>query len=100
MADISGSKLPVQLEGRLFVEMKASGHVSISARDDALHVQASFGDLIIPYSRIDRLTQDVTGGIRIEAGGAKTHLDISDFGSRIALFRTLEDKANRARRKA
>jgi len=99
MAEFNKSRLPVQLEGRLFVEMKVSGHVNISARDDALHVQASFGDLVIPYARIDRLTQDVTGGIRIEAGGAKAHLDVSDFGSRIALFRTIEENASRARRK-
>ena len=95
MGSAGRPRLPVQLEGRLFVEMKASGHVTISARDDALHVQASFGDLVIPYSRIDSLSQDVTGGIRIEAGGAKTHLDISDFGGRIALFRTLQQKSNR-----
>ena len=95
MGSAGQPQLPVQVEGRLFVEMKASGHVTISARDDALHVQASFGDLVIPYSRIDRLSQDVTGGIRIEAGGAKTHLDISDFGGRIALFRTLQQKSNR-----
>ena len=98
MGDADRPRLPVQLEGRLFVEMKASGHVTISARDDALHVQASFGDLIIPYARIDRLSQDVTGGIRIEAGGAKTHLDIRDFGGRLALFRTLQERADRARR--
>ena len=95
MGSAGQPQLPVQVEGRLFVEMKASGHVTISARDDALHVQASFGDLVIPYSRIDRLSQDVTGGIKIEAGGAKTHLDISDFGGRIALFRTLQQKSNR-----
>ena len=98
MSNAGWSRLPVQLEGQLLVEMKASGHVNISARDDALHIQASFGDLIIPYTRIDKLSQDVTGGITIGAGGAKTYLAISDFGSRIALFRTLEEKANRARR--
>ena len=95
MGSAGEPRSPVQLEGRLFVEMNASGHVTISALDDALHVQASFGDLVIPYSRIDRLSQDVTGGIKIEAGGAKTHLDISDFGGRIALFRTLQQKSNR-----
>ena len=98
MGSAGRPRLPVQLEGRLFVEMKASGHVTISARDDALHVDAPFGVLVIPYSRIDKVTQDVTGGIRIDAGGAKTHLDISEFGGRIALFRTLQDRANRARR--
>ena len=98
MANAGGSRFPAQLEGRLFVEMKASGHVTISARDDALHVEAPFGALVIPYSRIDSVTQDVTGGIRIDAGGAKTHLDISDFSGRVALFRTLQDRATRARR--
>jgi len=93
MPDVGKPRLPVQLEGRLLVEMQASGHVCISARDDALHIEASFGDLIIPYARIEKLNQDVTGGITIAAGGAKTYLDISEFGARIALFRLLEAKA-------
>jgi hypothetical protein len=71
MGNAEGSRFPAQLEGPA---------------------------LVIPYSRIDSVTQDVTGGIRIDAGGAKTHLDISDFSGRIALFRTLQDRANRARR--
>ncbi len=99
MSDAERSRMPVQLEGRLLLEMKASGHVSISARDDALHIQASFGDLIIPYTRIENLSQDVTGGITIAAGGAKTYLDISDFGGRIALFRLLEGKASANRKR-
>ena len=80
--------------------MKASGHVNISARDDALHIQAAFGDLIIPYARIEKLSQDVTGGITIGAGGARTYLDISDIGGRAALFSLLEAKvaAHRPRR--
>ena len=100
MNDVERSRLPVQLEGRLLVEMKASGHVNISARDDALHVQAAFGDLIIPYARIEKLSQDVTGGITIGAGGARTYLDISDIGGRAALFSLLEAKvaAHRPRR--
>ena len=98
MGNAGGARFPAQLEGRLFVEMKASGHVTFSARHDALHVEAPFGALVIPYSRIDKVTQDVTGGIRIDAGGAKTHFDISDSSGRVALFRTLEDRANRARR--
>ena len=95
-----GAKLPVQLAGRLLVEMKASGHVNISARDDALHVQALFGDLVIPYTHIDNVSQDVTGGITITAGGAKTYLDVSDLGGRVALFELLRRKArtHRSRR--
>ena len=100
MNDVKRSRLPVQLEGRLLLEMKASGHVNISARDDALHVQAAFGDLIIPYARMEKLSRDVTGGITIGAGGARTYLDISDFGGRVALFSLLEAKvaAHRPRR--
>ena len=100
MCEVGGAKLPVQLEGRLLVEMKASGHVNISARDDALHVQALFGDLVIPYTYIDNVSQDVSGGITITAGGAKTYLDVSDFGGRVALFELLRRKArtHRSRR--
>ncbi len=100
MSSAGRSSLPVQLEGRLLVEMKASGHVNISARDDALHIQAAFGDLMISYARIEKLSQDVTGGITIGAGGARTYLDISDFGGRVALFSLLEAKvaAHRPRR--
>ena len=101
MNDVERSRLPVQLERRLLVEMKASGHVNISARDDALHVQALFGDLVIPYTYMDNVSQDVTGGITITAGGAKTYLDVSDFGGRVALFELLRRKAgaHRSRRR-
>ena len=100
MPEVGGAKLPVQLEGRLLVEMKASGHVNISARDDALHVQALFGDLVIPYTYIDNVSRDVTGGITITAGGAKTYLDVSDLGGGVALFELLRRKAgaHRSRR--
>ena len=100
MPEVGGAKLPVQLEGRLLVEMKASGHVNISARDDALHIQALFGDLVIPYTYIDNVSRDVTGGITITAGGAKTYLDVSDLGGRVALFELLRRKAgaHRSRR--
>ena len=84
---------PLQLEGRTLLEMKASGHVSVSVADEGLQIQAPFGNLVIPYSRIDKATQDATSGIKLDAAGARVWLlDIGHFPTRTAFFALLQER--------
>lgn len=68
--------LPLRLGALLSVS--PSVRVKVSARSDALQIDAPFGDLIVPYSLITRVT-GLNGGIRLDLAGATVQLEFSNL---------------------
>ncbi len=69
--------LPLRVGALLTVS--PSLHVRVSARADALQIQAPIGDLTIPYAFITRVARLPDGGIALHLAGATLRLDLSPY---------------------
>ena len=69
--------LPLRVGALLTVS--PSLRVRVSARADALQIQAPFGDLTIPYALITQVARVHDGGIRLDLAGATLRLDLSPY---------------------
>lgn len=74
------------------LDASASGQVSVSAEDTALRISAPFGELVIPYTRMIRVTDDVEGGIRIDAPKTRIWLDLAASPGRRQFLALLREK--------
>lgn len=68
--------LPLRLGALLTIG--PSVRVRVSARADALQINAPFGDLTVPYSLITSVT-GLNGGIRLDLAGATVQLEFSNL---------------------
>jgi len=69
--------LPLRVGALLTVS--PSLRVRVSARADALQIQAPFGDLTIPYALITRVARVSDGQIRLDLAGATIRLDLPNL---------------------